>query len=87
MSSAPRQRVTVDEAVELVLGHLGNWGMQRVALAAAAGEILRETLYTEREQPPFDRVTMDGMAISHRACSEVRLIFNLAGTQCAGDAP
>jgi molybdopterin molybdotransferase len=36
-------------------------------LTQAAGAVLRENIYAERDQPPFDRVAMDGIALSRPA--------------------
>ena len=33
------------------------------------GAVLRENIYAERDQPPFDRVTMDGIALDSRGCA------------------
>lgn len=87
MSKAPALRVSVDEAMRLILEHMHDWGTRQVSLADAAGQILRETLHTEREQPPFDRVTMDGVALRHAAFTGGRRQFTVVGTQGAGDAP
>lgn len=87
MNAAPKLRVTVDEAERLILDHVSGWGTRRVPLAEAGGDILRETLYTERDQPPFDRVTMDGVALRHDALAGGRREFRVIGTQAAGDAP
>jgi molybdopterin molybdotransferase len=48
--------------------------------------VLRENVYTERDQPPFDRVAMDGIAIAC-AGSGGRRQFRVQGTQMAGDPP
>lgn len=50
-------------------------------LAALSGTVLREQIVASRDQPPFDRVTMDGIAFaSHSGRRE----FRIAGTQAAG---
>jgi molybdopterin molybdotransferase len=41
----------------------------------------------ERDQPPFDRVTMDGIAISSEAWRAGQRRFRIAGTQAAGRPP
>ena len=46
--------------------------------------MLRETVHAERDQPPFDRVTMDGIAIAHDAWQAGCRRFRVAGTQGAG---
>ncbi len=61
-----RRRIDVAEADALIRARLRDWGTVRVPLDAAQGEILRQTITAERDQPPFDRVTMDGIALRHR---------------------
>ncbi|HEY5809610.1 MAG TPA: molybdopterin molybdotransferase MoeA [Povalibacter sp.] len=45
------------------------------------GAVLRESITATRDQPPFDRVTMDGIAF---ASGSNRREFRVAGTQAAG---
>lgn len=56
-----------------------------VDCAAAAGRILRQAVVAERDQPPFDRVTMDGIAVRHDALARGIRAFRIAATQHAGD--
>ena len=35
----------------------------------AGGAVLRENIYAERDQPPFDRVAMDGVALRSQSVS------------------
>jgi molybdopterin molybdotransferase len=53
-------------------------------LNALPGAVLREPVIASRDQPPFDRVTMDGIALSSAAFAEGRREFRIAGTQAAG---
>ncbi|MBC7982384.1 MAG: molybdopterin molybdotransferase MoeA [Candidatus Obscuribacterales bacterium] len=55
-----------------------------VALRDAAGCVLQQVVVAERDQPPFNRVSMDGIAIA--SASKARA-FRIAGTQAAGAAP
>jgi molybdopterin molybdotransferase len=48
---------------------------------------LRENVYAERDQPPFDRVTMDGIAVESEALRRGMNRFRIQGTQAAGAAP
>lgn len=50
-------------------------------LAGLAMAVLREPIAASRDQPPFDRVTMDGIAF---ASTSGRREFRIAGTQAAG---
>ena len=49
--------------------------------------MLRENIYAERDQPPFDRVAMDGVALASSAAASGRRRFRLQATQAAGDPP
>jgi molybdopterin molybdotransferase len=48
--------------------------------------VLRENIYAERDQPPFDRVAMDGIALASSAASQVGRL-RIVGSQAAGDPP
>jgi molybdopterin molybdotransferase len=45
---------------------------------------LAEDVVAERDQPPFDRVTMDGIAIAYRDFAAGVRAFEVVGTQAAG---
>ncbi len=87
MAENPRRRISVADAETLLRGRLGGWGDVRVPIDAAVGEILRQTITAERDQPPFDRVTMDGIAIRHSAFASGLRTFTVAGTLGAGGTP
>lgn len=53
-------------------------------LADLVGAVLRESIVATRDQPPFDRVTMDGIGIASTAAAAGRREFRIAGTQAAG---
>jgi molybdopterin molybdotransferase len=55
-----------------------------IALRDAAGSVLHQDVVAERDQPPFDRVSMDGIAIDSRSNQRT---FRINGTQAAGAAP
>src|SRR4029453_18819376 len=75
---------TVSEADALVRAHMPDFGAIDVPSAPAVGAVLREAVYAERDQPPFDRVTMDGIAIAHSAWAAGRRSFRIQATQAAG---
>jgi molybdopterin molybdotransferase len=56
-------------------------------LASLAGAVLAQSVRAERDQPPFDRVTMDGIAIQCEAWRAGQRRFRIAGTQAAGQPP
>jgi molybdopterin molybdotransferase len=60
---------------------------ERVKLADAAGRILREDIEAERDNPPFDRVCMDGVAVASSAFAAGTRKFRVQATQAAGAVP
>lgn len=56
----------------------------KLGLRELSGCALAEAIVMERDQPPFDRITMDGIALSSAA--GVRRL-HVAGTQAAGAPP
>ena len=73
------------EAKRAILAAMPQLDSETVSLDDAIGRVLRQNVVTERDQPPFDRVTMDGIAIRFSAFDEGRREFSIAGTQHAGD--
>ncbi len=74
----------VADAERLILERMSSFGSRTVSLADAADAILAEVVAAERDQPPFDRVTMDGIAIAYRDWQAGTRTFEITGTQGAG---
>ncbi len=65
--------LTPAEADLLIGQHLQCLPIESLPLAQCAGAVLRENIYAERDQPPFDRVAMDGVALdSQRGAAPAR---------------
>lgn len=77
-------RIDVETAVRLIAEHMPAYSSESVTLDAARGAILRQQVRAERDQPPFDRVTMDGIAIRSSALAAGIRSFHVNGTQGAG---
>jgi molybdopterin molybdotransferase len=58
---------------------------ETVALDRAVGRVLRQPVHAERDQPPFDRVMMDGIAIRFAEFDAGRREFPIQSRQHAGD--
>ena len=74
--------LSVAEAEQRIHAHMPSFGTERVALDAATGRVLRQSAQAERDQPPFDRVMMDGIAVATgrgTLCSFRRAGLALAG--------
>jgi len=77
----------VAEAEALILEHLPRLGVCRQPLADCVDRVLAEEVTAERDQPPFDRVTMDGIAIAARDWDAGIRTYEIIGTQAAGAPP
>jgi molybdopterin molybdotransferase len=77
--------LTTAEALDRVLAAMPELSVESVALRVADGRVLRQVIEAERDQPPFDRVMMDGIAISHADYANGMRQFPIQSTQMAGD--
>jgi molybdopterin molybdotransferase len=75
------------EADELIAQHLTCLPIESLPLAQCAGAVLRENIYAERDQPPFDRVTMDGIALDSGGVRAGIRRLRIQAMQAAGDPP
>jgi len=78
---------TPAEAEALVRGQVRALPLEVRPLESLAGAVLAQSVRAERDQPPFDRVTMDGIAFSCAAWRDGRRRFRIAGVQAAGTPP
>ncbi|HET6629289.1 MAG TPA: molybdopterin molybdotransferase MoeA [Woeseiaceae bacterium] len=79
--------LTTAEAIDAIAAAVRPLATEMVPLANAAGRILRQHIIAERDQPPFDRVTMDGIAVSFDAIASGTRRFRIETRHHAGDAP
>lgn len=77
--------IQVAEAESIILDSLPNLPAETVKLPDAVGRVLREDLEADRDLPPFDRVMMDGVAISYAAYARGKRDFLIESTQAAGE--
>ncbi|HMP73030.1 MAG TPA: molybdopterin molybdotransferase MoeA [Kiritimatiellia bacterium] len=77
--------LSVEDALQLVLDHARLRPIIHHPTHTADRLILRETLPADRDQPPYDRSTMDGIALSSSAWNAGVRSFPLAGIQAAGE--
>jgi molybdopterin molybdotransferase len=77
--------LTTSEARKTIAESVVTFDVEAVPLSDAAGRIIRQSVRAERDQPPFDRVTMDGIAVDFATLSGGARHFRIVGTQHAGD--
>jgi molybdopterin molybdotransferase len=78
---------TPAEAEAMVRERVLRLAVESRPLESLAGAVLAQSVRSERDQPPFDRVTMDGVALASQAWRAGRRRFRVAGTQAAGQPP
>ena len=76
--------VTVPQADSILQRNPVSCHSFRVPLNAATGCVLREHVAADRDLPPFDRATMDGIAVNSAAFAKGVRAFPVEGLQKAG---
>ena len=66
-----RTRVTIPEALEIILESVSRVGAETVGIEAAQGRVLAEEVRSERLIPPRDNSAMDGFAVRTEDLSAV----------------
>ncbi len=79
--------LTPAQAETLIGEQLACLPIESLPLVQCAGAVLRENVYAERDQPPFDRVAMDGIALTSDAVRGGARRYRIQGVQAAGDPP
>ncbi len=77
--------ITVEAARKLVFETTRDFGIESVDLMESVGRILRESLIADRDFPPYDRVTMDGIAIRFKDFEKGNRRFKITGVGPAGE--
>ena len=78
--------ISSNQASKLIKNNLRELKSRKINTMDSVGSILREDISAERNQPPFDRVTMDGIAINYSK-TKIQCFYPIQSTQFAGDKP
>ncbi|MDH5380705.1 MAG: molybdopterin molybdotransferase MoeA [Cyclobacteriaceae bacterium] len=77
--------ITVTEAFQIIRKEKRDWPLEKVNIDNALGRVLAEDIKADRDFPPYDRVTMDGIAISYENYKKGARSFAVQGIQYAGE--
>lgn len=58
--------ISANKAYELIMEHLGDWGSESIPFEQSVGRVMVENINADRDFPPFNRVTMDGIGIAFK---------------------
>ncbi|MGO9946928.1 MAG: molybdopterin molybdenumtransferase MoeA, partial [Steroidobacteraceae bacterium] len=59
--------ITAQAAEEAIRRHMPRLSTETRRLSQCVGRILRQDVFAERDNPPFDRVCMDGIAVDRNS--------------------
>jgi molybdopterin molybdotransferase len=79
--------ISVEAAQRAIESHWPAAAIEHRPLDQCTGRILRQDVYAERENPPFDRVCMDGIAVSSTVLARGKRQFTIEALQPAGAPP
>lgn len=83
-----KQLISTGEAEGIILSSSQRASTEFIPLADAGRRILRQSILADRDCPPFHRVMMDGIALSHShlQTNTSSIKINIEGIQAAGTA-
>lgn len=76
---------SVTDATRIILENTIDYGIEYVPFDSANRRVLGEPLIADRDLPPFDRVTMDGIAIQWQSYVNGQRTYRIESTQTAGE--
>ena len=76
--------ISSDLALEIILNNSQNFGVEEVDFVDSLGRVLKENIVADRDFPPFNRVSMDGIGISFDSFIRGQRKFAIEGIQPAG---
>ena len=76
--------ISVQEALQTILNNTQDFGVEEIPFLESVGRVLKEDIVADRDFPPFNRVSMDGIAINHLFFEEGVREFTIEGIQPAG---
>jgi molybdopterin molybdotransferase len=77
--------ITVEDAFQIMQTRMPDWGYSTISIAEAARGIIADDILADRDYPPYDRSTMDGIAVSWKSFQEGLREFHITGICAAGE--
>ncbi|GGW44262.1 molybdopterin molybdotransferase MoeA [Arenibacter certesii] len=79
--------ISFKEAHKKVVDNKQDFGTELIPLKLAMGRVLAEEVIADRDFPPFNRATKDGIAINYESIASGQTTFKIEGVLPAGVAP
>ncbi|MBB6330112.1 molybdopterin molybdotransferase [Chryseobacterium sediminis] len=81
------EMISVQQAEEILLSQIKDFGTEEIFYENALGRILAENILADCDLPPFDRSTVDGIAISFNSYESGIHTYKIKAVQAAGEVP
>lgn len=81
------EMIDVRQAENIILSQCQDFGRELISYHLALGRILAEDIFSDRDLPPFDRPTVDGIAIAFDSYEKGIRNFKITHIQSAGQPP
>jgi molybdopterin molybdotransferase len=78
--------ISVKEAENIVLAEAKSFGEELIHFREIVGRVLSQPVFADRAFPPFDRVSMDGIAIDFNSFASGQRSFHIERVHAAGDS-
>jgi len=78
--------ITSQKALEIILENTEDFGIEEIPFINTVGWILKEDIIADRDFPPFNRASMDGIAITVEPFNKGAREFPIEGIQAAGSS-
>jgi len=76
--------ISVENALQTILESAQDFGIEEIPFLQSVGRILKEEIRADRDFPPFNRVSMDGISIDYSSFNNGQRSFSIEGIQAAG---
>ena len=76
--------ISVEKALQIILNSTQDFGVEEIPFLKSSGRTLKESIFADRDFPPFNRVTMDGIAVDFISFQNGQRSFLIEGIQAAG---
>ncbi|OPB87598.1 molybdopterin molybdenumtransferase MoeA [Elizabethkingia ursingii] len=77
--------ISVQQAEDIILSQYQDYGKESISYDLAIGRVLAEDILADRDLPPFDRPTVDGIAINFSSYEKGIHSFRIKTVQSAGE--
>jgi len=76
--------ITSNKALQIILEHIESFGTEEIDFKNSLGRVLKEDIKADRDFPPFNRASMDGIGITVTAFESGVREYKIEGIQAAG---